>query len=238
MRGLDSSSCTQCVSLLQLLARQGRTIVCTIHQPSASLFQMFDHVYVLSQGRCLYQGATQQLVPYLDQLSLPCPMYHNPADYVIELACGEYGQEKIDKMVTGTDNGRCLTWFRPPGGADSKTSVEPMMRLDENPPSKSSKRGLQETSFLNQMKVLMRRGYIKTKRDQKWIGQPSDMGRFNMFFAISLLVVYVAMSFGLMIGALFDVVQLRGDDGAEYVAMGDLFEPAENAALMSKVILT
>jgi hypothetical protein len=37
-------------------------------------------------------------------------------------------------------------------------------------------------------------------------GQPSDMGRFNMFFVISLLIVYVAMSFGLMIGAIFDVV--------------------------------
>ena len=36
--------------------------------------------------------------------------------------------------------------------------------------------------------------------------QPSDMGRFNMFFVISLLIVYVAMSFGLMIGAIFDVV--------------------------------
>ncbi|KAJ9595314.1 hypothetical protein L9F63_027301, partial [Diploptera punctata] len=37
-------------------------------------------------------------------------------------------------------------------------------------------------------------------------GQPSDINRFNMFFSISLLIVYVAMSFGLMIGAIFDVV--------------------------------
>ena len=37
-------------------------------------------------------------------------------------------------------------------------------------------------------------------------GQPSDVGRFSMFFVISLFVVYVAMSFGLMIGAIFDVV--------------------------------
>lgn len=36
--------------------------------------------------------------------------------------------------------------------------------------------------------------------------QPLEMIRFAMYFTISLLVVFVAQGFGLMIGAIFDVV--------------------------------
>lgn len=80
-RGLDSSSCTTCITLLKQLTQQGKTIICTIHQPSASLFTMFDQVYVLADGYCLYQGGTSRMVPFLEDVGFPCPKYHNPADY-------------------------------------------------------------------------------------------------------------------------------------------------------------
>ena len=89
--GLDSSASLQVVAMLQALARGGRTIVCTIHQPSATIYEMFDHVYLLAEGRCMYQGDAKNTVGYLRQLGLGCPRYHNPADYMIEVVTKEHG---------------------------------------------------------------------------------------------------------------------------------------------------
>ncbi len=46
--GLDDLSCSQCISLLRRIALGGRTIVCSIHTPSAKIFEMFDLVYAMA----------------------------------------------------------------------------------------------------------------------------------------------------------------------------------------------
>uniref|UniRef100_A0A2P2I873 ATP-binding cassette sub-family G member 1-like n=1 Tax=Hirondellea gigas TaxID=1518452 RepID=A0A2P2I873_9CRUS len=98
--GLDSRTSYQCLQLLQSLARGGRTIICTIHQPSARLFQMFDQLYALADGQCIYRGTTDDLLPFLNSMDLHCPPYHNPADFLVEIAVGEYG-EVTERLVAG-----------------------------------------------------------------------------------------------------------------------------------------
>lgn len=79
--GLDSSSSAHCVQLLHNLSREGRTIVFTVHQPSAAIYEMFDQVYVLAQGQCVYRGSSDDTLSYLSENGLQCPMYHSLADF-------------------------------------------------------------------------------------------------------------------------------------------------------------
>ncbi|KAJ8930259.1 hypothetical protein NQ314_016952 [Rhamnusium bicolor] len=259
--GLDSSSCTSCVKLLKELARQGRTIVCTIHQPSATLFQLFDQVYVLAAGNCLYQGGAEKLVPFLDDVGFPCPKFHNPADYIIELACGEYGVDKVDEMIKATNNGKSLTYFNEP---EMLTNTLTYLRIGVNVITglmlgtlywRAGIDGSKVIDNYNLLFSILMHHMISTmmltiltfpaeisilikEHFNRWYSlkmyyvsvtlvdiplsvlccfmfttiiyymteQPPEMIRFGMFFVSSLLVVFVAQSFGLMIGAYFNVV--------------------------------
>lgn len=79
--GLDEVTAASCIRLLQKLAHEDRTIICTIHQPSAAMFEQFDNIYLLAQGQCVYQGSPKTLIPFLTSENFTCPKYNNPADY-------------------------------------------------------------------------------------------------------------------------------------------------------------
>ncbi|KAG0432358.1 hypothetical protein HPB47_020938, partial [Ixodes persulcatus] len=95
--GLDNVSSLMCVEILKRLAEQGHTVICSIHTPSAKIFSHFDMLYMVSQGRCIYNGQVDGLLGFLSKHNLNCPHYHNPADYIAEVAAGDYGNY-VDKL--------------------------------------------------------------------------------------------------------------------------------------------
>ncbi|CAG2172928.1 unnamed protein product, partial [Oppiella nova] len=51
--GLDSFMAKSIVQVLKTMASEGRTVVCTIHQPSSPVFELFDSLLLMADGRCL-----------------------------------------------------------------------------------------------------------------------------------------------------------------------------------------
>eukprot|EP01104_Vermistella_antarctica_P018239 TRINITY_DN6684_c0_g1_i1.p1 TRINITY_DN6684_c0_g1~~TRINITY_DN6684_c0_g1_i1.p1 ORF type:complete len:692 (+),score=176.21 TRINITY_DN6684_c0_g1_i1:91-2166(+) len=83
--GLDGYNAFSVMESLHNLANQGRTIVCTIHQPRSTIFDLFDRLMILSQGRCVYFGPARDAVAYFSGLNIECPRFNNPADFFIDV---------------------------------------------------------------------------------------------------------------------------------------------------------
>ena len=58
--GLDSASAFFVVQTLRNVARDGRTVISSIHQPSSEVFELFDQLYLLSSGKTVYFGQASE----------------------------------------------------------------------------------------------------------------------------------------------------------------------------------
>ncbi|XP_011166033.1 ATP-binding cassette sub-family G member 1 isoform X1 [Solenopsis invicta] len=190
--GLDSTSSKQCIAFLKQLAQEGRTIICTIHQPSAILFNMLDHLYVIADGNCVYTGGTNNLVPYLSSVGLHCPTHYDPVDFLMEICNGDYGPH-TSKMVESIENGKSDIW------RSTKTLDENLDKnLDKSKENITSQRVAERlcsfemeirqiphyrANFWKQLGVLSKRNAIKLFRDKVLM-----LSRILMHFAIGLVV--------------------------------------------------
>jgi len=66
--GLDSFQAEKVVASLKTLALEGHTVVCVIHQPSGSVYNMLDDLLLLSEGLLLYQGPANCIAGHLARL--------------------------------------------------------------------------------------------------------------------------------------------------------------------------
>ncbi|KAL3457147.1 ABC-2 type transporter-domain-containing protein [Aspergillus heterothallicus] len=89
--GLDSQTSWTICNLMETLTKNGQAILCTIHQPSAMLFQRFDRLLLLAKGgRTVYFGevgtGAETLMDYFVRNGgTPCPEGANPAEHMLEV---------------------------------------------------------------------------------------------------------------------------------------------------------
>ncbi|CAI8498081.1 unnamed protein product [Hanseniaspora opuntiae] len=92
--GLDSNSSWNIIQFLKALADSGMSILCTVHQPSATLFEQFDRLLLLKRGgEMVYFGDigenSRTMLSYLERESgLLCDKSENPAEWMLDVVVG------------------------------------------------------------------------------------------------------------------------------------------------------
>jgi hypothetical protein len=81
------------------LAERGRLIIAAIHQPRSSIFKMFDHLMVLSEGKTMYYGPCEGAVEFFASVGFQCPATYNPADYFLDTVSMDYRSPEAERQT-------------------------------------------------------------------------------------------------------------------------------------------
>ncbi|CAG9988747.1 unnamed protein product [Clonostachys byssicola] len=109
--GLDSQSSRAICAFLRKLADMGQAVLCTIHQPSALLFQEFDRLLFLAKGgKTVYFGDIGEnsriLLDYFESNGArQCGSEENPAEYMLDI---------VNNHTSGTGNDWHSCWNASP----------------------------------------------------------------------------------------------------------------------------
>ncbi|XP_060167890.1 ABC transporter G family member 1-like [Lycium barbarum] len=90
--GLDSAASYYVMKTVASQS-QGRTIIASIHQPSAEVFSLFHSLCLLSAGRTVYFGPASAAIEFFASSGYPCPTLQNPSDHFLKTINSDFDQD-------------------------------------------------------------------------------------------------------------------------------------------------
>ncbi|KAF7084877.1 hypothetical protein CFC21_088395 [Triticum aestivum] len=170
--GLDSTAASRLVATLSALARRGRTVVLSVHQPSSRVYRAFDSVLLLSEGSCMYHGPGRDAMDYFASVGFAPGFHVNPADFMLDLANGFAQAEYSDRPAEGGSVKQSLiASYARELAPKVKAAITAGAHVDENGHAGAGEQPLEScsgsgcTSWTNQFTILLRRS-LKERRHE------------------------------------------------------------------------
>ncbi|MED6125225.1 ATP-binding cassette sub- G member 1 [Stylosanthes scabra] len=172
-----------------------RSIIASIHQPSAEVFQFFDNLCLLSDGKTVYFGPASSAIQFFASNGFPCPALQNPSDHLLKTINKDFDQEmEMEVGLEGTNGGSLPAEAAIGILVNSYKSSElnqqvqnEVATLSKKEISSSIEKKSGHASFLRQCIVLTKRSSVNMSRDlgYYWL-------RFAIYItlAISLATVF------------------------------------------------
>ncbi|KAK1940008.1 ABC transporter G family member 31 [Phytophthora citrophthora] len=183
--GLDARSAKLIMDGVRKVADTGRTIVCTIHQPSAEVFQVFDSLLLLKRGgESVFFGDlgedSSKLISYFEGIDgvQKIKSSYNPAAWMLEAIGAGVGNGNMDKtdfvaLFRQSEQFRCLqASFDRPGRFKPSDTLPPLEFGDKRA----------STNWM-QMKLLTKRFL-----DLYWRTASYNLTRFCIFAGLGIII--------------------------------------------------
>ncbi|KAH8819749.1 ABC transporter-like protein [Xylogone sp. PMI_703] len=208
--GLDATSAFQLVRTLKGLAKRGRTIIVTIHQPRSEIWGMFDGLVILSRGSPVFSGKADDSLPWFQKIGMELPAFVNPAEFLIDIAAVDNRSPELEAASTERVERLKAAWQEENDRifhSEDEKRVEPVQPRPDQSEKQKSWQAHAHSPFIRQTRILTSRTFLTTYRD------PLGM--------VGSLVEAIGM--GIMTGWVFynlgrDQAGIRSREGALYIA--------------------
>ncbi|KAK7269009.1 hypothetical protein RIF29_21724 [Crotalaria pallida] len=213
--GLDSASAFFVTQTLRALARDGRTVIASIHQPSSEVFELFDQLYLLSGGKTVYFGQASEAYEFFAQAGFPCPALRNPSDHFLRCINSDFDKVKatlkgsmklrfegsddpLDQITTAEAIKTLNDYYR-----TSQYSYATIQKVEDISKVKGTvlDSGGSQASFLMQSYTLTKRSFINMSR---------DFGYYWLRLVIYVVVTICIGTIYLNVGTGYNSILARG----------------------------
>ncbi|TYI97959.1 hypothetical protein E1A91_D01G180500v1 [Gossypium mustelinum] len=181
--GLDAFQAEKVMETLRLLAQDGHTVICSIHQPRGSVYGKFDDIVLLTEGTLVYAGpARDQPLEYFSRFGYQCPDHVNPAEFLADLISIDYSssdsvyssKKRIDALVEAFSTQSSAVLYATP--LTGKTGPKQGMKFGKKIAAK------RKGGWWKQFWLLLKRAWMQASRDG-----PTNKVRTRMSIASAII---------------------------------------------------
>ncbi|XP_012467318.1 ABC transporter G family member 7 [Gossypium raimondii] len=181
--GLDAFQAEKVMETLRLLAQDGHTVICSIHQPRGSVYGKFDDIVLLTEGTLVYAGpARDQPLEYFSRFGYQCPDHVNPAEFLADLISIDYSssdsvyssKKRIDALVEAFSTQSSAVLYATP--LTGKTGPKQGMKFGKKIAAK------RKGGWWRQFWLLLKRAWMQASRDG-----PTNKVRTRMSIASAII---------------------------------------------------
>ncbi|KAF9551145.1 hypothetical protein EC957_010031 [Mortierella hygrophila] len=205
--GLSSTDALNVANAIKELARKGRTVILTVHQPRSDIYELFDDLLLLSKGKVVYFGKAQEAAAYFEALGHEVPVGWNVADYFLDLIT--LHEDKTSNEGSSSSQEDFAQKYASFVATNPKAYLTELLQKHQNDSEKRK-----DDALLDQFKKAYTTEYATTTLTQTLLLTQRSLTNLARHPTIFQASAFIHIVFALVIGSLFSGLKDRPEMGA------------------------